>query len=117
MNEFTSFLYSQRFQQNTGDPHSTSTVGRGASTVQMFHLGSLHSEATNKAVRSATMALNSDACMRLCGLTVRHELNGETVTLVDKDKNSDRWFVRTTEGTVLAVKAVNVEFWSDGARR
>jgi len=59
----------------------------------MFHLGLLHTEATHNAVRSAATALNSDACVRLRGLTVRHELNGITVTLVETDKTSDRWCV------------------------
>jgi len=82
----------------------------------MFHLGSLHTEATHNAMRSVAMALNSDACVRLRGLTVRHELNGKTVTLVDTDKTSDRWCVRTAEGSVLAVKAMNLEFCYGYAR-
>lgn len=83
---------------------------------EMFHLGSLNTEATHNVVRSAATALNSDACVRLRGLVVRHELNGKTVTLVHTDKTSDRWCVRTAEGSVIAVKAMNLEFCSGCAR-
>ena len=82
----------------------------------MFRIGSLHTEATTRALRSASMAFNADACVYLCGLTVRTELNGKAVTLVQVDKISDRWCVRTADGAVLAVKATNLEFVSDGAQ-